>query len=41
MVKLCQGASTSKQIQLGKNITLGLGAGSDAETGKKAAEEVN
>ena len=30
---------TSKQIQLGKNITLGLGAGSDAETGKKAAEE--
>ena len=30
---------TSKQIQLGKSITLGLGAGSDAETGKKAAEE--
>ena len=30
---------TSRQIQLGKNITLGLGAGSDAETGKKAAEE--
>ena len=30
---------TSKQIQLGKTITLGLGAGSDAETGKKAAEE--
>ena len=26
---------TSKQIQLGKSITLGLGAGSDAETGKK------
>ena len=30
---------TSKQIQLGKSITLGLGAGSDADTGKKAAEE--
>ena len=30
---------TQRQIQLGKNITLGLGAGSDAETGKKAAEE--
>ncbi len=30
---------TSKQIQLGKSITLGLGAGSDSETGKKAAEE--
>ncbi len=30
---------TSKQIQLGKSITSGLGAGSDAETGKKAAEE--
>ncbi len=30
---------TPKQIQLGKSITLGLGAGSDAETGKKAAEE--
>ncbi len=30
---------TSKQIQLGKSITLGLGAGSDAETGEKAAEE--
>ena len=30
---------TSRQIQLGKSITLGLGAGSDAETGKKAAEE--
>ena len=30
---------TSKQIQLGKSITLGLGAGSDAETGRKAAEE--
>ena len=30
---------TSKQIQLGKTITLGLGAGSDAETGRKAAEE--
>ena len=30
---------TSRQIQLGKNITLGLGAGSDAETGKKAADE--
>ena len=39
MVKLCQEALTSKQIQLGKSITLGLGAGSDAETGKKAAEE--
>lgn len=30
---------TSRQIQLGKSTTLGLGAGSDAETGKKAAEE--
>ena len=30
---------TSRQIQLGKNITLGLGAGSDAETGRKAADE--
>ena len=30
---------TPRQIQLGKNITLGLGAGSDAETGRKAAEE--
>ena len=30
---------TSRQIQLGKNVTLGLGAGSDAETGKKAADE--
>ncbi len=30
---------TSRQIQLGKNITLGLGAGSDAETGKRAADE--
>ena len=30
---------TTRQIQLGKNITLGLGAGSDAETGKKAADE--
>ena len=30
---------TPKQIQLGKSITLGLGAGSDAETGRKAAEE--
>ena len=30
---------TSRQIQLGKNITLGLGAGSNAETGKKAADE--
>ncbi len=30
---------TSRQIQLGKNTTLGLGAGSDSETGRKAAEE--
>ena len=30
---------TSRQIQLGKSITLGLGAGSNAETGRKAAEE--
>ena len=30
---------TQRQIQLGKNTTLGLGAGSDAETGRKAAEE--
>ena len=30
---------TKRQIQLGKNTTLGLGAGSDAETGRKAAEE--
>merc|ERR1711865_839619 len=30
---------TKRQIQLGKNVTSGLGAGSDAETGKKAAEE--
>ena len=28
-----------RQIQLGKNLTLGLGAGSDADTGKKSAEE--
>ena len=30
---------TKRQIQLGKNVTSGLGAGSNAETGKKAAEE--
>ncbi len=30
---------TSKQIQLGKSITLGLGAGSDSEVGRKASEE--
>ncbi len=30
---------TTRQIQLGKNITSGLGAGSDAETGRKAADE--
>ena len=30
---------TTRQIQLGKNTTLGLGAGSDSETGRKAAEE--
>ncbi len=30
---------TKRQIQLGKNLTLGLGAGSNAETGKMAAEE--
>ncbi len=30
---------TPRQIQLGKNTTLGLGAGSDAEIGRKAAEE--
>ena len=30
---------TARQIQLGKNTTLGLGAGSDSETGRKAAEE--
>ena len=32
-------SNTPRQIQLGKNTTLGLGAGSDAETGRKAAEE--
>ena len=30
---------TKRQIQLGKNTTMGLGAGSNAETGQKAAEE--
>ena len=30
---------TKRQIQLGKNTTMGLGAGSNAETGRKAAEE--
>ena len=30
---------TPRQIQLGKNTTLGLGAGSNAETGRKAADE--
>ena len=30
---------TKRQIQLGKNLTLGLGAGSDAEIGRKSAEE--
>ena len=30
---------TKRQIQLGKILTSGLGAGSNAETGKKAAEE--
>ena len=30
---------TTRQIQLGKNTTLGLGAGSNSETGRKAAEE--
>jgi len=30
---------TSRQIQLGKNITSGLGAGSDSEIGRQAAEE--
>ena len=30
---------TKRQIQLGKSVTSGLGAGSNAETGKKAAEE--
>ena len=30
---------TSRQIQLGKNITSGLGAGSDFEIGRQAAEE--
>ena len=32
-------SQTKRQIQLGKNLTLGLGAGSDAETGRKSAEE--
>jgi cell division protein FtsZ len=32
-------SQTKRQIQLGKNLTLGLGAGSDADTGRKAAEE--
>ena len=30
---------TPRQIQLGKNITSGLGAGSDSEIGRKAAQE--
>ena len=30
---------TKRQIQLGKNVTSGLGAGSNAEIGRKAAEE--
>ena len=30
---------TKRQIQLGKNLTLGLGAGSDSEIGRKSAEE--
>ena len=32
-------SQTKRQIQLGKNLTSGLGAGSDADTGKKSAEE--
>ncbi len=32
-------SQTKRQIQLGKNLTLGLGAGSDADKGRKAAEE--
>ncbi|MDC0093187.1 cell division protein FtsZ [Alphaproteobacteria bacterium] len=32
-------SKTKRQVQLGKNLTLGLGAGSDADTGRKAAEE--
>ena len=38
----CQALSrslTKRQIQLGKNLTLGLGAGSDSEIGRKSAEE--
>ena len=30
---------TKRQIQLGKNLTLGLGVGSDAEIGRKSAED--
>jgi len=30
---------TKRQIQLGKDLTLGLGAGSDSEIGRKSAEE--
>ena len=32
-------SKTKRQIQLGKNLTSGLGAGSDADTGRKSAEE--
>ena len=32
-------SQTKRQIQLGKSLTSGLGAGSDAETGRKSAEE--
>ena len=32
-------SQTKRQIQLGKNLTSGLGAGSDADTGRKSAEE--
>ena len=32
-------SQTKRQIQLGKKLTSGLGAGSDSETGRKSAEE--
>ena len=32
-------SQTRRQIQLGKKLTSGLGAGSDADTGRKSAEE--
>jgi len=38
-VRTLEGALVSKKIQIGKNLTMGLGAGGDPEVGLKAAQE--